>query len=392
MWILLCIMLFASCSKEKFTVNGEISESKDEVLYLENMSLDGPVIVDSVKLGEDGKFEFKVDAMLSADTVKTPNYYPEFYRLRIKDQVVNISADSTETVTVKAKKDEMAWKYDVTASNKSESCQKIRELTQKQIQLQNAITMVARNRALTPGEVQDSIVSLAMAVKEDIKINYIAKEPMKPYAYFALFMTINVPGVVSGMMYNPQGDTNDMKMYRAVATSWDAYYPGSERGLNLHNIAIEGRKNQLIVESQNQDMVIDASKVNTSNIIELNLTDNNGRQVALSSLKGNVVLLDFHAFSQEGSAQYIMRLRDIYDKYHDRGLQIYQVGFDDNEHFWKQSVRALPWINVYDPQGSSLGVYNVTSIPMGYILDRECGAVLRYETLDGLEAEIQKYL
>ena len=42
-----------SCDNKKFRVDGTISEAKDSVLYFENMSLDGPVTVDSVKLGED---------------------------------------------------------------------------------------------------------------------------------------------------------------------------------------------------------------------------------------------------------------------------------------------------------------------------------------------------
>ena len=33
-------------------------------------------------------------------------------------------------------------------------------------------------------------------------------------------------------------------------TSWDTYYPGAERGKNLHNIAIEGMKDIRIIENQ----------------------------------------------------------------------------------------------------------------------------------------------
>ena len=49
----LVALSFASCNNKKFHVNGEISNAKDSTLYFENMSLNGPVVVDSVKLGED---------------------------------------------------------------------------------------------------------------------------------------------------------------------------------------------------------------------------------------------------------------------------------------------------------------------------------------------------
>lgn len=68
--ILLMALCATSCNNKKFQVNGTISEAKDSILYLENMSLNGPQVVDSVKLGEDGSFAFSEKSI--ADN-------PEFY-------------------------------------------------------------------------------------------------------------------------------------------------------------------------------------------------------------------------------------------------------------------------------------------------------------------------
>ena len=86
-------LALTSCNNKKFHINGIITEAKDSMLYLENISLNGPVKIDSVKLGEDGTFNFQENAM---DSIT-----PEFYRLRIANQTINLSIDSTETVTVK---------------------------------------------------------------------------------------------------------------------------------------------------------------------------------------------------------------------------------------------------------------------------------------------------
>ena len=56
------IFALASCQKAAFHVEGTITEAADSLLYLENMSLDGPVVVDSVKLSKDGAFRFQGDA------------------------------------------------------------------------------------------------------------------------------------------------------------------------------------------------------------------------------------------------------------------------------------------------------------------------------------------
>ena len=60
--VVMAALTFASCSNKKFHINGNITEAKDSMLYLENISLDGPVAIDSVKLGEDGSFAFEETA------------------------------------------------------------------------------------------------------------------------------------------------------------------------------------------------------------------------------------------------------------------------------------------------------------------------------------------
>ena len=43
----LMAVALGSCDNKKFRVEGAITEAKDSVLYFENMSLDGPVAVNS---------------------------------------------------------------------------------------------------------------------------------------------------------------------------------------------------------------------------------------------------------------------------------------------------------------------------------------------------------
>ena len=36
----------------------------------------------------------------------------------------------------------------------------------------------------------------------------------------------------------------------------------------------------------------------------------------------------------------IMMLRELYNKYHAQGFEIYQVSLDEDEHFWKTRTAA----------------------------------------------------
>ncbi len=373
----LAALAITSCTGKKFHVSGEIADAKDSVLYFENMSLDGPVTVDSVKLGANGTFDFSEDAPQN----------PEFYRLRIAGQIINIAIDSTENVSVKASYPGMASQYDIKGS---EECSKIKELALKQIDLQARAQAIAANSSLSEQQASDSIEGIISAYKDDVKLNYIFKEPGKAYAYFALFQAIG-----NRLIFNPRQSKDDVKVFAAVATSWDTYYPNSERGKNLHNIAIEGMKNIRIVENEQRGLQIDASKVQQTGIIDMALLDNHGVTRRLSDLKGKTVMLMFHVFASEKSTEQIMRLRSLYNKYHAQGFEIYMVSLDPDEHFWKEQTAALPWINVRDANGVNsqyVRLYNVQQLPAYYLIDKTNTLKARDSQIKDLEQAINNLL
>lgn len=379
-FVALFSLLAMACSEKKFEVKGEIKEATDSLLYFENMSLEGAVVVDSVKLDANGRFSFSKDATSA----------PEFYRLRIANSIINVSVDSTETIEITASYPTMASGYTVKGS---ENCSKIKDLALQQMRLQQRVNAIVQSPLLGVKAVEDSVNKVLAVYKENIRTNFIYKEPMKAYAYFALFQAINI-GNEGTLIFNPRSNSNDVKAFAAVATSWDTYYPNSERGLNLHNIAIEGMKNIRIMKTQNE-LSIDASKVDMSNSINISLTDNKGRVRNLQDLVGKVVLLDFHLFASKNSMQRIMMLRELYNKYHNSGLEIYQVSIDGDEHFWKMQTAALPWVCVRETdasQGQSLMSYNVQNVPTFFLLKRDNSVYKRDAQVNNLDAEIASLL
>lgn len=369
--------MFTACTGNKFTVEGEITNAKDSVLYLEQMMLESaPVKLDSAVLSEDGSFSFKCEAPVATD----------FYRLRIADQIINIAIDSTETVTVKADYGHMASGYTVEGS---EECSQIRELALKQQELTRKAIEISELPQLSVAQSRDSVLAIVNKYKEDVKRDYIYKTPQSAAAYFALFQALG-----QSLIFDPS-NREDNKAFAAVATCWDQYHAGSVRTENLHNIAVEGMKNVRIVENDNAPIEIDASKVSSAGYIDVPLPDNTGKIRHISELSGKVVLLDFHVFQTAESTERIMALRNIYNKFHDRGFEIYQVSLDPDEHFWKTSTARLPWINVHDKNSlnsSYATTYNIQNIPDFFIIDRGGNIVTRADQVKDIEAEISKLL
>lgn len=370
-------LLFSACKKsgEQFTIEGQITEAKDTMLYLEHLTLgDGVVAIDSIKLDEKGNF--------SLHGSRPSN--PEFYRLRIGGQVVNLSIDSTETVRVEARLPQMALGYKVEGSG---NCDTIRILALKLDTLTRKILRVADDRSLMITEREERIQQLVDEYKTDVKLRFIQNRYGAASSYYAMFQTLG-----NQMVFNPVSDPGDVTWFTALANSWDMLYPGSLRGENLKNIAMQGHTNtrQRVFEIDMND-----EKVSETGIIDMGFPDRSGRERRLSDLKGQVVLLDFTAYGIKGSQDRTLALRQLYNKYHASGLEIYQVSLDGDEHYWKTVSETLPWICVWNSEGLQndiVTIYNLQTLPTWFLVDRGSNLVGRMEFLGNLEEEILRLL
>lgn len=375
---LAAIALGACNSEPQFKVEGEVSGAEGKTLYLEAAALEGIVPLDSVKLKAGGSFSFKQARPAS----------PEFYRLRIDDKVVNLSVDSTETVSVKAPYAEFATAYTVEGS---ENSRKIKELTLKQMQLQASADALFRSmqaHRMGIDTYQDSLVKLLKNYKDDVKINYIFAAPNTAAAYFALFQKLN-----NYLIFDPLNSREDIQCFAAVATSLDNLYPHADRSRNLRSIALKGMKNTR--KAQQKVLEIPEDKVNETGIIDINLRDMKGNMRKLSELKGKAVLLDFTVYQSATSASHNYMLRDLYDKYAPQGLEIYQVSLDADEHYWKTTADNLPWICVRDANGiysSNVALYGIQGVPTLFLINRNNELSARGETIKDLEAAVKALL
>ena len=374
---MMLVVLTACNNEKKFHVEGKISNAANKMLYFEAERIDSVAIIDSVKLDEKGNFAF---------SGKRPEC-PDFYRLRLGNNVIHFSVDSTETITVNADARNFTKGYTIKGS---ESCQKIKEITLKQIKLQESINLLennVRNGALDETSANSLADTLIAKYKKDIMVNYIFKGPNKPYAYFALFQSIN-----GNLIFNAN-DKKDIKCFQAVATSLNTFYPKSLRSRNLYNITIKGLQNTYT--GKRKVINIPQSKVSTAGLIDITLPDIDGRRHSLSELKGKVAVLDFVVLGAKGSAQHNFKLRDIYNKYKSKGFEIYQISLDPDESYWKTASDNLPWICVWDENGeqsSNLTTYNVTSVPTMFVINRANEVKKRITNIDGLEAAVKSQL
>ncbi len=372
--------IIAACSGNKdYNISGKIENAADSVLYIEANTLEGTKVLDSIKLNAEGEYRFAVAA---------PTESPEFFSLRIGNERIPFALDSTESIVIDAALPHLSDNYNISGN---ESSQKIKEIYSMQQKLQNKIIELERNIDMLPGDIVDSIQTLMTSYKNTIKEKYIFTDASTASAYYAVCQSISdLQGTY--FLFNPLNDRDDVKAYAAVATAWDCYYPEAQRTEQLCNAAIKGLDNTA-TKKPTPITNIGGKKIEETSIIEIELPDLKSKTRKLTDLKGKVVLLDFTIFGAPESGERTRLLRSLYEKYANRGFEIYQVSLDEDLHFWKSSVDYLPWINVHETNGVATRAYAVSDLPTFFLINRDNEIVLRSDFMKGsLEDNIIKLL
>lgn len=388
------LSLICSCTNDKGTVSikGTISDAKGEKLTLMHLSGTNPVMVDTLTLGEDGKFSFKPAVEQGG---------PDFFCLVLNGQTIPVISDTLQTpISIIANKDKFGTNYIVEDSLNSLLKQAVNVGGNLRRQLYN-LTSDRQSGKVSNIEFGQTVDKLVGDYKQQVLNDYIFKDPASPISYYLLFET------VSGMTIFDPIDAKDNRAFGAVANLWHMVYPNSQRTTFLEQQAIQGQAilRQARANQQAADSIMQNVVVNESNFVDLTLVDKQDKLVSLSDIngKGDVVLVDFTAFYYDMSVAHNMTLSKVYDRYKDRGLKIYQVCLDFDENFWKVSANNLPWTVVRDRDilldqnglvqySGAAALYNVSAIPTVFVMGRDGGVIERVEDDTKLEAAVAKAL
>lgn len=340
--------MLLSCSKQQFKVEGTLNGAPQQYIYLEHSGLLQNEVVDSALLKESGFFSLKA---------ARPEH-PELYRLRVGARTIVLAVDSLETIEVQG-----TWSapLDVTFSGSPKS---------------EAIAALRRS-------LRDS----TLQAHKELAKRAILADPASLVAYYALFQQ------KQGEPVFRIDDKQDRAFYQAVATSWNTWQPEHQRTKVLYAQVLE----QINMERRLQNQATMQEFINSQEnaFLDIVLPNQNGDSIALSSLRGKVILLDFCSMEIDSYQDYLFSLRDRYNAYHDKGLEIYQVYPDRNKLVWEHQVANLPWTAVRTDKGVMDQVYrdyNIMDIPTIFLYDRKGEISGRYVGFSGLNAAIEKLL
>jgi peroxiredoxin len=126
---------------------------------------------------------------------------------------------------------------------------------------------------------------------------------------------------------------------------------------------------------------------------EVVLPDPDGNNIALSSLRGKYVLIDFWASWCNPCRKANLELKSIYDQYKDFGFEIYGISLDRTMDQWLQGIEedGVTWPQVSDLRlwnSPAVSLYGVERIPFALLICPE-GRIISNKISTG---ELEEFL
>ena len=357
--IIIPALILAGCSrKDSFTVSGHISDPQKKSVVLNRFEVDRLIFVDSARLSGNSSFKFRVKTDAT-----------DFYQIGYSNtDFITLLAEPGEKISLTFNGKNTSGDYEVSGSKGSEDVRmldlRLAAGKRKLDSLRTKYDNLPANEDSDPE--RSRLEEEFTAILKDLRkknIEYIVTYPTSMASLKAVYQRIDENTYV---LYDPR----DLQYLKIVSDSLGRHYPESK---NVKALAEDLKKemNQLVAR-QIQSIASASPEIK----LDPSLLDVNGKRIALSSLRGKVVLLTFWSVNSRESLAENIQLKEFYKTYKNKGFEIYQINIDEDEEKWKQGVRfdELPWISTREDDPNVLEnvrLFNVQTVPANYLFDRD---------------------
>ena len=351
-------LMLAACTP-KATVDCTVAQAPGSRIVVRQLDMNVYKLLDTVRTDAFGRVRFNVDVKAG-----DPEFVYLFYN---KTKIASLLLEPGMRVNVKA---DTLGNFDVDGSPESIKLRD-REIAYARFQKELDATM-------DPSELSRIYIK---HYRDDIK--YVMANMTSLTVVPVLFEQLDT--------YTPVFSQNsDAVLFRKVCDTLGMVYPESRY---LKALEAETARREKAFKLQ---YLVDSAE--EKGYPDLNMPDISGRRVLLSELGSKVILLHFWDSSDATHKMFNLDvLMPQWERWHDKGFEIYAVDVNPDKSTWASVVRAqkLPWINVNDGRGvtsSAVALFNVTTVPSSFLLAGGSMETKDISGADALQKELQRLL
>ncbi|TLX75296.1 AhpC/TSA family protein [Labilibacter sediminis] len=354
----LAIALF-SCQQKNFKISGTVENLTEGEVILKKIVANAPVSLDTAQIVE-GKFTFtgsEDEAQLYLIFIDD-NRMPVVFFGENKNIDITVNTENMGDAVISGSPVTdiyTAFVKEVPGKDKMESIQ------------------AEYQQAMSAGD-QDKMTAIREEVSE-------LMEEQK--AYFIQFVKDNTTNVVGANMAMQAANEFEFEEFKALVGKFEA-------SLGEHMYVKELKK---VLEPLEKAAAAEKATEIGQVAPDFTLESVSGESLALSSLKGKYVLVDFWASWCKPCREENPNVVKAYNDFSAKGFDVLGVSLDRDSAAWKQAIKddGLVWNQVIDGNGDIASTYGVSGIPFTLLLDKEGKIVaknLRGEALTNKLAEL----
>lgn len=368
-------LLFNGCSKgfkeSNVSITLKVKGSRGEMIYLEKVTLEGTVLVDSLTVDKQGEVRFSLHTddfdfvMVGKSDAKSILLLPE------KDQKIQVFTDIRH----------FGEDYSVTGSSGSSLLLELEMRKASTIKRLDSIGQAWLKERYTGDHLERKVLfdSLAGSTMDEHKawlLEFLQKYKESPAMIVALYQTFRPGQPVLTM-------EDDLPVFQDIATTLAPLYPQNDHVKDLNSRIDDFIKEQEAFQAR------EAQLQPGNQAPPVSLFNTRGEKVTLEASRGRTVLLYFWDARKRESWDTNKRLAELYKQYRSRGFEIVGIYTGDDKQLYFNAIQidGLPWIHLLGNTHTTT-LYNVKEVPSMLLLDKEGKVLHRTITVDELAAKL----